>query len=352
MQKRLRDYGMTIGSLETGPRNKITDVKGVTVGHSTIDDGEIKTGVTAIYPHGGNLFTEKMVGATYVLNGFGKAVGTLQVDELGTIETPILLTNTLSIGEVTNSLITYMLEHNEEIGTTTGTVNPLVAECNDMFLNNIRSQAVKKHHVYEALSGASGEFDEGAVGAGTGMKCFGLKGGIGSSSRILSYPHGTYTVGVLVLSNFGQLEHFRMPGIGLAGEKIKANLAEHRDEEDKGSVIIVVATDLPVESRQLKRIIKRAGAALGRTGSYMGNGSGDIFLGFSTANPVSHHSNDTLQKCETIHENDIDQAFTAVADAAEEAILNSMLTAKTTTGREGNTLVSLAEFMDELTGNN
>ncbi|KIL44600.1 P1 family peptidase [Jeotgalibacillus soli] len=347
MQKRIRDYGVEIGKLKTGVLNKITDVMGVSVGHATIDDGDLKTGVTAIHPHDRNLFKEKVIGAAYVMNGFGKTVGTIQIEELGTIETPILLTNTLSIGECTNSLLTYMIEQNEEIGNTTGTVNPIVGECNDMFLNNIRAQAVKKEHVYEALKTSDREFLEGAVGAGTGMKSFGLKGGIGSSSRILQYPHGTYMLGALVLSNFGEIHNFLLDG-KRAGEKIQEKLLYNQAEGDKGSIIIVIATDLPVTSRQLKRIIKRASVGLSRTGSYIGNGSGDIFIGFSTANKISHDNPNQLVPSYAIHEEDIDQAFIAAAETTEEAILNSLITAETTTGRNGNTLYSLKDFMHDI----
>lgn len=347
MQKRIRDYGIKIGRLETGALNKITDVKGVTVGHSTINEGSLKTGVTAIHPHEGNIFKNKVVGATYVMNGFGKTIGTVQVEELGTIETPILLTNTLSVGECTNSLLSYMVEQNEEIGDTTGTVNPIVCECNDMFINDIRAFGVKKDHVYEAIHTAGVDFLEGSVGAGTGMKCFGLKGGIGSSSRVVSYPHGTYTIGALVLSNFGELQNLTIDG-GHVGKKIKEKLSNQSNEGDKGSIIMVIATDLPVTARQLKRIIKRAGVGLSRTGSYLGNGSGDIIIGFSTINKINHESKDELVTVSAIHENDIDQAFMAAADATEEAILNSMITADTTIARNGSTVYSLKEFINDL----
>lgn len=347
MQKRLRDYGIQIGTLPTGPLNKITDVKGVKVGHSTIANGDIQTGVTAIIPHDENIFNNKVVAASYAMNGFGKTMGTLQIDELGTIETPILLTNTLSVGQVANHLIDYSLAQNEEIGDTTGTVNPVVGECNDMFLNDIRTRSITKNHVREALETANIDFEEGGIGAGTGMRCFGLKGGIGSSSRILTYPHGKYTLGVLVLSNFGEIDQFRFNGIHV-GPIIKAKLPEKRETGDKGSIMIIIATDLPVTSRQLKRMIKRASVGLSRTGSFIGNGSGDIFIGFSTAAKISHEKTANLVTFKAVHEDDLDQAFLATADATEEAILQSLLTAKTTTGRNGNTLYSLVEFMDEL----
>ncbi|MFT4412273.1 P1 family peptidase [Fredinandcohnia humi] len=344
MQKGLRDYDMRIGYLETGPKNLITDVQGVLVGHSTISEGSLQTGVTAILPHGGDIFNNKVIGASYAMNGFGKTIGTIQINELGTIETPILLTNTLSAGGCAHHLISYMLEQNEEIGTTTGTLNPVVGECNDMFLNDIRSQVVTRQHVLEALQSASTNFEQGSIGAGTGMRCFGLKGGIGSSSRILRYPHGTYTLGVLVLSNFGEIDQFRMNGLH-AGPLIKRKHLYNQPKGDKGSIMVIVATDLPVTSRQLKRIIKRAAVGVSRTGSYIGNGSGDVFIGFSTANQIPHVKQNTLLSVKAIHEEDIDQAFLAVADATEEAILQSLLKSKTTVGRNGNVLYSLSDFM-------
>ncbi|WP_449539647.1 DmpA family aminopeptidase [Ferdinandcohnia sp. Marseille-Q9671] len=344
MKKSLRDYGIQIGTLPTGPQNKITDVKGVRVGHSTIDNGDIQTGVTAIFPHGGNIFNNKVVGASYAMNGFGKTMGTIQIEELGTIETPILLTNTLCVGECASHLIDYMLEHNEEIGDSTGTVNAVVGECNDMYVNNIRKRSITKEHVREALEAADISFEEGSVGAGTGMKCFGLKGGIGSSSRVLTYPHGTYTLGVLVLSNFGEMEQFRLNG-NLVGPMLKEKLGVREQDGDKGSIMVLVGTDLPVTSRQLKRIIKRASVGLSRTGSFIGNGSGDVFIGFSTATTISHENKGELLSLKVIHEEDMDHAFLAVADATEEAILQSMLHANTTITRNGSTLFSLADYM-------
>ncbi|MBD8068052.1 P1 family peptidase [Bacillus sp. PS06] len=345
--KRLRDYGVTIGSLKPGPKNKITDVKGVTVGHSTISDGSYKTGVTSIIPHGGNVFREKVIASSYVLNGFGKTVGTIQIEELGTIETPILLTNTLSVPTCSSALLKYMLNQNDDIGTTTGTINTVVGECNDMYLNDIRDFAVKEEHAFIALEQASVDFDEGNIGAGTGMKCFGLKGGIGSSSREITYYHGTYTIGVLALTNFGQLQHLTIDGHKV-GPRIKQLIPSTQEEMDKGSVIIVIATDLPVSDRQLHRILKRASVGLSRTGSYIGHGSGDIFIGFSTANKISHYSNEQLQHFAFIHEEEIEQAFIGVADATEEAILNSLLTSKTTIGRDQHKLISLSEFIEEI----
>ena len=192
-----------IGDLETGLRNNICDVDGVLVGHSTIDDGNIHTGITAILPHKSNMFKEKVVAASYSYNGFGKSIGLLQVDELGTIETPILLTNTLNVGKVSDGLISYMLQDNPEIGVSTSTINPIVMECNDGSINQIQLRVLNEKNVFESIDFASDDFKQGNIGAGTGMKCHGFKGGIGSSSRIVEYENVKYTIGVLVNSNFG-----------------------------------------------------------------------------------------------------------------------------------------------------
>ncbi|MBE4910101.1 P1 family peptidase [Bacillus luteolus] len=346
LKKRLRDYGLKVGKMSTGPKNTITDVKGVMVGHTTLSNNSVQTGVTAIIPHTGNIFLEKYIGATHVINGFGKTIGTIQIDELGTIETPILLTNTLSIGTCADSLLKYMIDSNKEIGRITGTVNPIVCECNDMFLNDIRSFSVTNEHVLDALQNASETFEEGSVGAGTGMRCFGLKGGIGSSSRTFEIHSNTYTLGVLVLTNYGKLSDFTFLGTPL-GERLMP-LIPSKVESDKGSIIMVVATDLPVSDRQLKRILKRTSVGLSKTGSFIGNGSGDIAIGFSTANTIPHFSKSGLQALSQLHEDEIDQSFIAVAEATEEAILNSLLSANTTIGRDGNTLYSLRDYIDQL----
>jgi len=345
-QKRIRDYGVQIGRMETGVNNAITDVPGVRVGHSTLSKGEMQTGVTAIIPHQGNLFREKLIASSHVINGFGKTIGTIQISELGTLETPIILTNTLNVGIAADTLIDYMLDQNPEIGRTTGTVNPVVAECNDMFLNDVRAKFVKREHVLEALSSASSKFMEGAVGAGTGMLCYSLKGGIGSSSRVIELEVGTYTMGVLVLTNFGILSDLQINNKPV-GKKIKDALTHSYKEEDKGSIIIIVATDLPVSERQLNRIIKRSVTGLSRTGSIITNGSGEIVIGFSTATKIPHEKPKGCLSIPTIHDEDIDVAFRAIGEATEEAVLNSLITADGIIGRDGNRRPALKDIIQQ-----
>lgn len=256
-------YKFQFGYMEHGARNLITDVPGVRVGHTTLHHGEIHTGVTAILPHGGDLFHDKCVAAAHVINGFGKSAGLVQVQELGTLETPILLTNTLSVGTASTALVEYMLERNDDIGVKTGTVNPIVMECNDGHLNDIRGLHVTRAHARAALDAVAETFEEGAVGAGAGMSCYSLKGGIGSASRKFELYGNTYTVGTLLLTNFGTLRD-----LTIAGEHVGARLyAENRKaaEQDKGSVIIVIATDAPLSARQLERAAKRAQSGLART---------------------------------------------------------------------------------------
>ncbi len=345
-QKRIRDYGVTIGKLKTGSKNAITDVDGVTVGHVTLKNGDTQTGVTTILPHQGNVFKEKVIASSHVINGFGKTMGLMQINELGTIETPILLTNTLSIGAAADALIEYMLDNNTEIGKTTGTVNPIVCECNDMFLNDIRARNITKQHVFDAIVNASPTFEEGSIGAGRGMLCYSLKGGIGTSSRIIDMKHGSYTLGVLTLTNFGILSDLVIAGKPI-GQELKEHLIQAENDKDKGSVIIIVATDLPVSERQLNRIIKRAVTGLARTGSIITTGSGEVVIGFSTATKIPHENPYSSVPVSTIHEEDIDKAFRAVGEATEEAVLNSLITATHVIGREGNERPTLQDLINK-----
>jgi D-aminopeptidase len=336
-----QESGINIGNIKKGKRNLITDVEGVRVGHVTLNDGNIKTGVTAILPHGGNLFKEKVMASSCVINGFGKSVGLIQVEEIGNIETPIIMTNTLSVGTASEGLIRYMLERNEDIGTTTGTVNCVVTECNDGRLNDIRGLHVKEDHVFEAINNSKVDFEEGAVGAGTGMVCFGLKGGIGSSSRIIKLDNSEYTIGTIVMSNFGSKKY-----LTINGDKIGERIAEADNaESDKGSIIIIIATDIPLSERQLKRISKRAVLGLARTGSYLGNSSGDICVSFTTANKVMHYSDSQVVNVKMIDENAIEEVFKAVGESVEESIISSMYHAKTTTGINNTTIKSLRDYI-------
>lgn len=347
MLKKIRDYGIHIGELPTGKNNSITDVPGVTVGHLTLDKNNAKTGVTAIIPHSGNLFKEKVIAASHVINGFGKSTGLIQIDELGTIEAPIILTNTLSVGAAHEGLVKYMLETNEDIGISTGTVNPIICECNDGELNHIRDLHVRPNHVFEAIKGASKIFKEGNVGAGTGMICYNLKGGIGSASRIISLDEKEYTIGILVLSNFGSLEDFRLNGKHI-GPVISNLIKDLNKRQEQGSIITILATDIPLSSRQLKRVIKRIYPGISRTGSYTSNGSGEVSIGFSTANIINHYEVRGLLDIKIINENKIDQIFKATVEATEEAILNSLICSTTTVGRDNKKVYSLLDFIDEI----
>ena len=322
-----------------GERDLITDVPGVKVGHVTLKEGDVHTGVTAVLPHGGNCFQDKVMAGVSVINGFGKSVGLIQIQELGTIETPILLTNTLSVGTACEELTRYMLEGNPDIGVTTGTVNCVVTECNDGRLNDIRGLHVRPEHVRQALANAGEDFEEGAVGGGTGMVCLGLKGGIGSASRRVEVDGQTYTVGALVMSNFGA------PGnLIIGGKHYDTNLGRE-ERKDEGSIIMLLATDIPLNERQLSRLAKRSMVALGRVGSYCGNGSGDIAIAFTTANRLPHYSEKNILDTRMFYDENIDRVFVAGVEAVEEAIISSLYHAETTTGIRGNCYLGLRDFV-------
>lgn len=342
--KKIRDYGYKIGTFPVGVNNSITDVKGVKVGNVTLKNGAIKTGVTAILPHEGNMFKEKLIAATHVINGFGKSIGLIQIDEIGTLETPIILTNTLSVGTAHEALVRYMLEENDDIGTTTGTVNPVICECNDGEINDIRGLHIKQDHIMEALEKCDIEFEEGNVGAGTGMICYGLKGGIGSSSRIIELDGSKYTLGVLVLSNFGSMEDFLLNGKSI-GKGLSDKIRTFEPTEDKGSIILILATDIPLSSRQLKRVIKRTYPGISRTGSYTGHGSGEIAIGFSTANRIKHYEESDIIDIKIINEDKLNQVFKATVEATEEAILNSLICSTSEVARNGKTIYALKDLL-------
>ena len=333
-------FTMQIGRLKKGERNAITDVPGIKVGHCTIDSPDHQTGVTVILPCADDIFKNKMVAACHVLNGFGKTAGLVQIEELGTLETPIALTNTLNVGLVHDSIVEYMCQQAEKNNYSITSINPIVCECNDSILNDIRHRAIGTKEVFQAIASANTIFEEGSVGAGRGMSCHGLKGGIGTSSRKIEINNQTFILGVLVLTNHGCLEDLMINGNNIGADitkKIQANAS------DKGSCIMVVATNLPVTDRQLKRIIKRCSVGLARMGSFIGHGSGEIMIGFSTANRIPESG--AFCEMNFIHESQIDLAFRAAAEATEEAVLHSMLQSPSVIGYQNNIKKSLTEFL-------
>ena len=349
---RAREAGIKVGVLPPGPLNAITDVNGVLVGHTTVIRGDnVRTGVTAILPHGGNLFREKVPGAVFVGNGFGKLAGSTQVNELGEIETPILLTSTLSVPRVADYLMDYMLAlpGNEDVQS----INPVVAETNDGYLNDIRGRHITRDDVFAAIKGAkNGAVSEGSVGAGTGTSAFGFKGGIGTASRKLPQRLGGFTVGVLVQSNYGGVLTINGAPVGqeldryyLRDELKQAAVLNHKETEADGSIIMVIATDAPVDARNLQRMAARAMMGLARTGSSASNGSGDYAIAFSTAEelrvrPLSQNERSQPRTVKTLANDAMSPLFLAVIEATEEAIYNSLFKATTINGK-GRTVEAL-----------
>jgi len=339
----LRDLGIKIGWLPSGKTNGITDVPGVQVGHTSLIEGDdIRTGVTAIIPHSGNLFYEKVHAAAVTLNGFGKPIGFPQINELGTIETPILLTNTLSVGKVSDALVSLALQHYQLPECSITSLNPVVAECNDSYLNNIQARSIEKKHVFHALDSASQDpVEEGAVGAGAGVSAFEFKSGIGSALRIVRLGREDYTVGVLSLPNFGRREELVIKGvpIGLVLRDCERGIGEH----EQGSIVIVIATDIPLSHRQLVRIAKRASFGIARTGGMCHNGSGEFVIAFTTANKVPHDSKQVFLDERRLNDahSAINTVFQAVIEAVEESILSALFSAKTVVGKDGNRRVLL-----------
>jgi D-aminopeptidase len=369
-----------IGALPSGPRDAITDVAGVTVGHHTRADGPIQTGVTVVRPHGGNPFTDKVPAAGVVINGFGKSIGLVQVEELGVFDTPIALTNTFSVGTVATAQIRHCIAQEPETGRDLPTVNSLVFECNDGYLNDIQRLAVSEADYVAAHDAASVDVAQGAVGAGRGMSSFQLKGGIGTASRqavvrtAVDKEDGTrlgssgdvgvdltYTVGALVLANFGKLENLTVAGLHI-GPTIAAQLkarstadaaarssahAANPAEPEKGSIIMLLATDAPLDARQLRRLALRAGAGLARTGSVFGHGSGDIAFAFSTAYTVPHLPTRPMPAIAMLHESQIDVLFQAAADSTEQAILNALWSAENVQGRDGHARTAMTDLIPD-----
>jgi D-aminopeptidase len=340
-QHRARDYGIKIGVLLPGKLNAITDVAGVKVGHTTVVQGSsVRTGVTAILPHGGNIFQEKVPAAIYVGNGFGKLAGSTQVKELGNLETPIILTNTLSVATAIEAIVEYTLAltGNDNVQS----VNAVVGETNDGYLNDIRGRHVKQDHVLAAIRNAqTGTVQEGNVGAGTGTIAFGYKGGIGTSSRKLPEDLGGYSVGVLVQTNFGGVLQIDGAPVGEALKKYY--LSGQLKNDVDGSCMIVVATDAPLDARNLERLAQRAIMGLAKTGGIGSNGSGDYVIAFST-DPrirVKHDKKENTDEVVYLRNDAMSPLFMAAIEATEEAIINSLLMAETMVGKDGNKVEAL-----------
>ena len=350
----IREAGIRVGTLTPGPFNAITDVPGVRVGHATLLAGDgplkpgfgpVRTGVTVILPHEGDLFNEKVRCAVYTINGFGKACGFEQVRELGLLEAPVALTNTLNVGLVLDALVQYAIRQTPQIGIHTSTVNIVVGETNDGYLNDIQGRHVKAEHVWQALEqAAGGAVAEGVVGAGAGTVCFGWKGGIGTASRVIPASAGGFTLGALVQTNFGNREDLLVCGIPVGRElRPPDTLVSQEKPTDSGSVMIILATNAPLSALQLRRLCLRSAAGLARCGAYYGHGSGDFALAFSTANKIPHRSSHLISTEQTLgwEELSMNALFRAVVESVEEAVLNSLTCAHTVTGRDNHVAYGL-----------
>ena len=346
-RRRARDLGIVVGALPPGPLNAITDVKGVRVGQVTLvrgagklqpGQGPVRTGVTAILPHGGDLWREKVPAATWVLNGTGEMTGSIWINTQGALEVPVLLTNTMNIGKVMDGVVAFMLKRYPDIGIGDDVVAPTVAECDDSTLNDARGRHVSVEDTMRAIETAKeGPVEEGAVGAGTGMISYQFKGGIGTSSRVLPKEAGGYTVGVLVNANVGRRRDLIVSGVPVGREIADLMPKESTD----GSIIIVVATDAPLDHLKCQRLASKAALGLARTGTIANHGSGDIFLAFSTGNRVPHYPKPVTYALNVVADAHLDPIFRAAEEATEEAILNALTMAKTTEGRDGNTAYAL-----------
>jgi D-aminopeptidase len=335
-----------MGDLPPGPHNAVTDVAGVRVGHTTLISGEgrlrpgrgpVRTGVTVVLPHGDNLFRHKVRAAVHTINGFGKVCGFEEVRELGVVEAPIALTNTLNVGLVADALAQYAIRGSPEIGIRTSSVNVVVGETNDGYLNDLQGRHVRAEHVWAAIEAASsGPVPEGAVGAGTGTSCFGWKGGIGTASRVVPEEAGGFTVGALVQSNFGRPRDLTVCGVPV-GRHVRPPEDRKRPGRDEGSIMTVLATDAPLTARQLRRLCVRVAAGLARTGSTYGHGSGDFVIAFSTAQRVAHRPR-SLTATQTVLADEAQAMYwllPAVVECVEEAVLNSLFRAETVVGWGG-----------------
>ncbi len=334
-----------VGILPEGPHNRLSDVADITVGQVTLNQGEIQTGVTVIYPHQQDLFLNKVAAGASIINGFGKSIGLIQLEELGTIETPIALSNTFAVPILAQAQIRQAFTQHPQIGREWSTVNPLVLECNDGVLNDIQALAIQESHYTEACNCQQTHIEQGSIGAGRGMRSFGLKGGIGTASRYVSSKKD-YLVGALVLSNFGALPYLQIQGHAI-GQKIEA-LQQIETHTDKGSIIIILATDAPLDARQLKRLSTRAAAGLARTGSNYGHGSGDIAVAFSTTTLIPHDASQSIPQPSFIHETALNDFFNAAAEATEQAIINALWYATEIKGRNNYHCPTLKYYLHQL----
>jgi D-aminopeptidase len=352
-RSRARELGIAVGTYASGPLNAITDVAGVKVGHTTLISGDgalrpgvgpVRTGVTVVIPRD-DVWHKKVPAGSFVLNGTGEMTGLAWVSESGFLEYPIALTNTLNVPRVANGVMTWMIDKYPEIGITDDTLTPVVAECDDGRLNDIQGRHVSEAHVVAALNGAtSGPVQEGTVGAGTGMVSYGFKGGIGTASRKLSDPEGGYTVGVLVNANHGRKPELTMVGVpvGRLYDASPAAAMTGQPGQSEGSIIIIVATDAPVDARQLNRLSKRAALGLARTGSTARHGSGDFILAFSTANVIPHYPEQPTYALTHIADTHLNPLIAATVEATEEAILNALTMATTVVGRDGHRVEAIS----------
>jgi len=345
MRKRARELGLPLGRYRPGRWNAITDVPGVAVGHATIVRGDgalvpgrgpVRTGVTAILPGAGDVYEDRVVGGGFVLNGAGEMAGMTQLMEWGLIETPILLTNTLSVGAVSDAAVEYLVDRHPGIGAVHDVVIPLVGECDDSWLNDAAGRHVKAEHVFAALADAhAGPVAEGNVGGGTGMITCDLKGGIGTASRKLPARLGGYTLGVLVMSNFGVLADLRLAGFPLGAWLARRMRPLAKRRTSYGSIIAVVGTDAPLHTHQIGRLCKRVALGIGRTGSYAAHGSGEIVIGFSTANRVPRRSRRRVYRMDVLLDARMNPLYEAVIECTEEAILDALCMADDMAGADG-----------------
>lgn len=352
LRQRARELGWIAGRLQPGAYNALTDVAGVRVGHTTLVSGQgklipgqgpVRTGVTVIQPHTGNLFREKVPAAVHTINGYGKPLGFEQVRELGVLESPLALTSTLNVGLVADALVQYALGQDQDIAVSTSTVNVVVGETHDGYLNDSRGRHVRREHVLAALQQAhGGPVLEGCVGAGTGTICFGWKGGVGSASRVLPAAQGGYTLGALVQANFGRWRDLTIMGVPV-GEHLSPRLPPPHEVMSGGSIMVVLATDAPLDSRQLQRIARRAEVGIARLGGLHSHGSGDFVLAFSTAVRLPHDPETLVAELPVVIAEGrvLEGLFAAVAECVEEAVLNALCMAETTRGRDDHLVYAL-----------